>query len=345
MNYTIDEVSKHNIETDCWIIINNIVYNVTEFLNQHPGGVSSIARNGRAGCDVTIAFEQIGHSNRANNLLKSMEIGRLIDIDLGAVGGVGLNIEKYNSNSNSSNIVIEDEYDETHGLLISSDDTSSIGTTSTTTSSTTGSNSNRRKKLPIDDPEKDAGPLWHANRRKAILRDHPEVAELMGSNPWTCGIGLATVIIHCGTCIYVQGQQVSWWYMFVLAYTVGALCKMCQFAVNHDLIHDTAGSFVASSDLLKRSAMQLFTLPSIGGTMHLYYENQHLGHHTSLGNQGLTDMASSGGDEMRIEKLRTMLFFPESDGDLLAIGNMSYGEYIYVIYILEVYMGVYGCSV
>ena len=34
MNYTIQEVAKHNKETDCWLIAHNNVYNVTEFIKK-----------------------------------------------------------------------------------------------------------------------------------------------------------------------------------------------------------------------------------------------------------------------------------------------------------------------
>ena len=354
--YTIQEVLKHNTESDCWIIINNIIYNVTNFLNKHPGGVSSIAKVGRAGNDVTFAFEQIGHSQSAYDILKSMQIGVVTPVILSVVD------EDLDCNSNSHYFSIDNE--ERVGL---------IRDCSTSDNDNYSDNNHINSTVEvdmevvsvIDDPEREQSSLWHANRRKEILRDHPEVAELIGSNPWTCGIGLATVIIHCGTCIYVQGQQVSWWYMFVLAYTIGALCKMCQFAVNHDICHGTAGSWLCKSNLLKRCSMQLFTLPCVGGTMHIYYENQHLGHHTSLGSQSLSDMGGGGGKHsnnknkskdkdvqepesasepqamhklsstttttststlMPLEELRKVMFMPEGDGDLLAVGNFCYGR-------------------
>ena len=36
--YSCNEISKHNKESSCWIIIDNKVYDVTQFLDKHPGG-------------------------------------------------------------------------------------------------------------------------------------------------------------------------------------------------------------------------------------------------------------------------------------------------------------------
>lgn len=41
---TWDEVRKHDSRHSCWVVIAGQVYDVTEFLNQHPGGPASILR-------------------------------------------------------------------------------------------------------------------------------------------------------------------------------------------------------------------------------------------------------------------------------------------------------------
>lgn len=45
------EVQKHNTRDDCWVVINGQVFDVTEFIDAHPGGVGAIVAN--AGKDVT----------------------------------------------------------------------------------------------------------------------------------------------------------------------------------------------------------------------------------------------------------------------------------------------------
>ena len=76
---TMDEVKKHNTEEDVWIVINNRVYDCTEYLDLHPGGIDSITIN--AGADATEDFEAI-HSSKARKMLEKYYIG---DLDLGSV--------------------------------------------------------------------------------------------------------------------------------------------------------------------------------------------------------------------------------------------------------------------
>lgn len=70
------EVANHNTATDCWLAIENKVYNVTSFIagNKHPGGEAILAGCGK---DATVLFVGRGHSDKARSLLPDFYIGDL----------------------------------------------------------------------------------------------------------------------------------------------------------------------------------------------------------------------------------------------------------------------------
>lgn len=72
--WSMAEIKKHNTEDDCWIIVKNRVYDCTEYLELHPGGMESIVMNG--GADATEDFVAI-HSNKATKMLEKYYIGNL----------------------------------------------------------------------------------------------------------------------------------------------------------------------------------------------------------------------------------------------------------------------------
>lgn len=71
--YTYEEVAKHNQLKDAWVVIASKVYDITGFLDEHPGGEEIIFEN--AGGDATEDFLDIGHSEDALKILKSKYIG------------------------------------------------------------------------------------------------------------------------------------------------------------------------------------------------------------------------------------------------------------------------------
>lgn len=72
--YTLSQVSKHNKKSDAWLVINKNVYNITNWINKHPGG--NIILKG-IGKDATSLFNSINHSKNAHNILKKYKIGKL----------------------------------------------------------------------------------------------------------------------------------------------------------------------------------------------------------------------------------------------------------------------------
>ena len=207
-----DVVARHNTPESCWVVIHGVVYDVTEFASQHPGGVAALTK--RAGGDASDAFDRIGHSGRATALMEGLAVGILDTKHVAAP----LRIDAGGATASGGR-----------------DDSYAIS--------------------------------WHAERRAAILRDHPEVASLRGNNEWTVFIGLATVVLHAYLCLVVQRS--AWWSVLVLSWTLGALCKMYQFSVCHDVCHGCASWWCRPdvSPFARDIMLHLLTLPCFTGTL------------------------------------------------------------------------------
>ncbi|KAL1356041.1 hypothetical protein HN51_008017 [Arachis hypogaea] len=73
--YSMKDASKHSTKDDCWIVVNGRVYDVTQYLDDHPGGDDVIlAATGR---DATDDFEDAGHSKSAREQMEEYFIGEL----------------------------------------------------------------------------------------------------------------------------------------------------------------------------------------------------------------------------------------------------------------------------
>ncbi|KAF2107388.1 FMN-dependent dehydrogenase-domain-containing protein [Lophiotrema nucula] len=54
---SIEEIEKHNSSGDCWIVVDNIVWDITDFAPTHPGGADIIHRH--AGHDASTAYNTV----------------------------------------------------------------------------------------------------------------------------------------------------------------------------------------------------------------------------------------------------------------------------------------------
>ncbi|XP_034998691.1 cytochrome b5 [Hippoglossus stenolepis] len=73
--FRLSEIQEQNSFKSTWIIIQHKVYDVTKFLEEHPGGEEVLRE--QAGGDATESFEDIGHSSDAREMASSMVIGEL----------------------------------------------------------------------------------------------------------------------------------------------------------------------------------------------------------------------------------------------------------------------------
>lgn len=72
--FTFTQVALHKDVSSCYTIVGGQVYNLTQWINEHPGGEEAILE--LCGADGTAAFtEQHGSSKKAQNVLKSFFIG------------------------------------------------------------------------------------------------------------------------------------------------------------------------------------------------------------------------------------------------------------------------------
>ncbi|GJM87729.1 hypothetical protein PR202_ga03714 [Eleusine coracana subsp. coracana] len=87
------EISLHASRKDCWVVIHGkvglqgekrdllcdflgSVYDVTKFLEDHPGGEDVLLHASASG-DATEAFEEVGHSTSAISMMDSYRIGSI----------------------------------------------------------------------------------------------------------------------------------------------------------------------------------------------------------------------------------------------------------------------------
>ena len=72
-NISADELEQHNSEGDCWVVLHDLVYDLTDFADEHPAGPESITE--LAGQDGTDEFQAV----HGENILEDFDpIGRFV---------------------------------------------------------------------------------------------------------------------------------------------------------------------------------------------------------------------------------------------------------------------------
>jgi cytochrome b involved in lipid metabolism len=79
MMLSMAELAKHNSASSCWLLISGKIYDVTSYMDQHPGGSGTIISH--CGQDATVAYDTKDrgrpHSSQATDMLSSYYIGDL----------------------------------------------------------------------------------------------------------------------------------------------------------------------------------------------------------------------------------------------------------------------------
>ncbi|XP_075410933.1 cytochrome b5 reductase 4 isoform X2 [Tenrec ecaudatus] len=75
IDVTEEELKKHNKKSDCWICIRGFVYNVSPYMEYHPGGEDELMR--AAGSDGTDLFDQVHRWVNYESMLKECLVGRM----------------------------------------------------------------------------------------------------------------------------------------------------------------------------------------------------------------------------------------------------------------------------
>jgi len=72
---TYSDVAEHSSKKDLYVVVHDKVYNASTFVDEHPGGEEVLLDVG--GQDATEAFEDVGHSDEAREILEGLLVGPL----------------------------------------------------------------------------------------------------------------------------------------------------------------------------------------------------------------------------------------------------------------------------
>lgn len=79
----------------------------------------------------------------------------------------------------------------------------------------------------------------HPERSRSIMKAHPEIAQLIGKNPYTFAVLLFTVGMQIAIAALMGRWGLSyWWLALLIAYIVGAIANHTLFVVIHEATHD-----------------------------------------------------------------------------------------------------------
>ncbi|MFN5226922.1 MAG: fatty acid desaturase [Bacteroidota bacterium] len=119
-------------------------------------------------------------------------------------------------------------------------------------------------------------PEPHRGRTREMLKQHPELRELIGKNPYSIFAIVGIVSIQLLVAFLLSGQ--SWWWVFGAAYLVGAFADHALFV----LIHECAHKLIFKNRAANKIAGMIANIPLIFPSS-VSFETYHLKHHSFQG--------------------------------------------------------------
>ncbi len=119
----------------------------------------------------------------------------------------------------------------------------------------------------------------HFQRRKDILKAHPEVTKLFGVNPRLKYVTIGMVIVQLTTAYFAH--LMPWWMFLLVAYFIGATIAQALFLAIHEITHDMAFKSKLHNNLLALFANLPIVLPFA-----MSFKYYHGIHHWDQGKDG-----------------------------------------------------------
>ncbi|RWA07028.1 hypothetical protein EKO27_g8080 [Xylaria grammica] len=117
MQLSAEEIASHRSTSSCWLVLDFKVWDVTSYLNEHPGGAAVLLEN--AGCDATAELRKVHSMDILSYLPKEAFLGTIDDAVLAAlpIGGApaestgALETERSKELPHISSIVVPNDFE------------------------------------------------------------------------------------------------------------------------------------------------------------------------------------------------------------------------------------------
>ena len=119
----------------------------------------------------------------------------------------------------------------------------------------------------------------HFQRRKDILKSHPEVTKLFGVNPKLKYVTVALVVVQLTIAVFAH--NLPWWAFLLVTFVVGATIAQALFLAIHEITHDLAFQRKLHNTLLAYFANLPIVFPFA-----MSFKTYHAIHHWDQGKDG-----------------------------------------------------------